>query len=154
MSTDHLTAAALQGGPPTSGAVGYSLRVPSVLACGVLLLAVKAALRLFGFGHVIRWLRRRVQPLVTTSSVATQAVRTVERTVAMAGALYPGRALCLEQSLVLYYILRRQGVAAEYCQGILPRPFEAHAWIEYRGEVINDVAEHAHRFIRLPGQLP
>ena len=35
-----------------------------------------------------------------------------------------------------------------------PYPFQAHAWIEYRGEVVNDVPEHAGFFARLPEQLP
>jgi hypothetical protein len=74
--------------------------------------------------------------------------------VALAGALYPGRARCLEQSLVLYYLLRGRGVAARYCQGVQPNPFQAHAWIEYRGEIITDVEEHVARFARLPDQLP
>jgi transglutaminase-like putative cysteine protease len=72
----------------------------------------------------------------------------------MAGALYLGRAKCLEQSLALYYLLRRQGVAVAYCQGVQPYPFRAHAWVEYRGQVINDVPEHARFFARLPEQLP
>jgi hypothetical protein len=80
-------------------------------------------------------------------------VKATEHAVAMAGALYPGRALCLEQSLVLYYLMRRQGVAVNYCQGVQPYPFQAHAWIEYDGEPINDVAEHVKRFARLPEEL-
>lgn len=81
-------------------------------------------------------------------------MKATERAVAMAGALYPGRALCLEQSLVLYYLLRRQRVAVRYCQGIQPHPFEAHAWVEYEGKPLNDVAEHAKLFTRFPDQLP
>jgi hypothetical protein len=68
--------------------------------------------------------------------------------------LYPGRARCLEQSLVLYYLLRRRGVALHYRQGVMPHPFQAHAWIEYRDEVITDVAEHAAQFACMPDQLP
>jgi hypothetical protein len=72
----------------------------------------------------------------------------------MAAAFYPGRAECLERSLVLYYILRRQGVRVRYCHGVQPSPLTAHAWIEYGGEVINDVPEHVKEFSRLPDQLP
>ena len=72
----------------------------------------------------------------------------------MAGAFYPGRALCLEQSLLLYDVLRRQGVPAKYCQGVKLHPFQAHAWIEYQGQVINDVPEHVKGFARLHEQLP
>ena len=72
----------------------------------------------------------------------------------MAGALYPGRALCLEQSLALYYLLRRRGVPVRYCQGVQPYPFEAHAWVEYGGTPINDVIDHVTLFARFPDQLP
>jgi hypothetical protein len=78
----------------------------------------------------------------------------VEYAVAMAGALYPARAMCLEQSLTLYYLLRREGILVGYCQGAVPYPFESHAWVEYRGEPVNDVAEHVKLFAKLPALLP
>jgi hypothetical protein len=133
---------------------GARLRIPSVLRCGATIVMVKIALRIWGFGRVITWLRRRVEAVPVTTLDDNVAVQASERAVALAGALYPGRALCLEQSLVLYYLLRRQGVLVEYCQGVISRPFQAHAWIEYRGEVINDIAEHARQFARLPDLLP
>jgi hypothetical protein len=130
------------------------IRTPSVLIAGLMIFAVKTALGLRGYAWVVRWIRARVESVRTAASVDPEGVRTSERAVAMAGALYPGRALCLEQSLVLYYLLRRQGVAVQHCHGVIPRPFQAHAWIEYGGEVINDVPEHARQFVRLPSQLP
>ena len=119
-----------------------------------MIFALRVSLRIWGFGRVIRWIRLRVQPIPATEWLGIDAVEDVARSVATAGALYPGRARCLEQSLVLYYLLRRRGVAVRYCQGVMPHPFQAHAWIEYRGDVINDVAEHAAQFARLPDQLP
>jgi hypothetical protein len=92
--------------------------------------------------------------VAASSWLEIDAVRGAARSVAMAAALYPGRARCLEQSLVLYYLLRRRGVAVRYRQGVMPHPFQAHAWIEYDGEVITDVAEHAAQFSSLPDQLP
>ena len=129
-------------------------KVPSVLRAGFTIFAVKLSLRLRGYGRTIRWIQREVRRVPPDASVDAQVVKAAERSVAMAGALYPGRALCLEQSLALYYLLRRQGVAVKYSQGVQPHPFLAHAWLEYRGEPINDVAEHVKRFARLPDQLP
>lgn len=129
-------------------------RPPSVLRCGIMILAVKTALRVRGFAAVVRWIRRRVESVPADLAIDLDAVRAAERAVATAAALYPGRALCLEQSLVLYVLLRRRGVAVVYRQGVMPHPFQAHAWIEYRGEVITDVAEHARQFVLLPDQLP
>jgi hypothetical protein len=129
-------------------------RVPSVLRCGLVMLTVKAALRRSGFDATLRSIARRVQRVPATGWVDVAAVKAAEHTVALAGAFFPGRAKCLEQSLTLYCVLRQQGVAATYCQGVQFYPFEAHAWVEYQGEVINDVAEHVKHFARFPDQLP
>jgi hypothetical protein len=130
------------------------LKVPSVLWCGLLIAWFKGLVRTRGFLGTLEWIRQRIEKLPATAETEIETVKAVEHAVAMAGALYPGRARCLEQSLTLYYLLRQHGVAAVYCQGVQPYPFQAHAWIEYRGEVINDVPEHAEQFARLPGQLP
>jgi hypothetical protein len=130
------------------------LRVPSVLRCGIMILVVKAMLKARGFAWTMDWMRRQMEKVPDVVSVEVNAVRPIENAVAMAGALYPGRALCLEQSLVLYYLLRRQRVGVQYCQGVQPYPFEAHAWVEYRGEVINDIPEHVKGFALLPRALP
>lgn len=140
--------------PVSAPAPARRIEIPSVFRCGALIFAIKIALRTLGFGRTIRWIRQRVETVPAMPSVRHDVVETAEQAVAMAGALYPGRAKCLEQSLVLYYILRRQGIAVKYCQGAQPYPFQAHAWIEFRGQVINDVAEHIKPFLRLPDQLP
>lgn len=129
------------------------VKVPSVLRSGVTIFAIKMSLKVRGYGRTIQWIQREVRGVPATASADVEAVKAAEHAVAMAGALYPGRALCLEQSLVLYYLLRRQGVAVRYCQGVQPYPFAAHAWVEYRGEPINDVAEHVKWFTRLPEEL-
>ena len=139
---------------PLPAATTEELQVPSVVWCGILVAWIKALLRLRGFLATLEWIRRRVDTVPASTEAPLEQVRAVESAVAMAGALYPGRAKCLEQSLVLYYILRSHGVAAAYRQGVQPYPFRAHAWVEYRGQVINDVPEHARFFARLPDQLP
>jgi hypothetical protein len=129
-------------------------QTPSILTCTAMILLLKLALRIFGFRSVLRWIGRRVKLVPATAWPELEAVRAAERAVATAGALYPGRALCLEQSLVLYYVLRRRGVPVVYRHGVQPQPFEAHAWIEYCGEAINDVPEHSKRYASLPDLLP
>lgn len=122
--------------------------------CWFTIAAIKTGLRTRGFGRTIQWIRRRVEAVPEVTLVNSEVIKTTECAVAMAGALYPGRALCLEQSLTLYCLLRRQGVAVKYCQGVQPYPFRAHSWVEYNGEPINDVAEHVRSLARLPDQLP
>jgi hypothetical protein len=72
-----------------------------------------------------------------------------ERRVALACAFYPGRALCLERSWVLYYLLRHQGIDVRFATGVKVDPFGAHAWVEYQGVPLNDVAEHVALYARL-----
>lgn len=147
----HLEREAVPASP--QGGTG-SLRVPSAFRCGLLIVWIKLLLRSRGYEGTLAWIRQGTADIPVSTLPALEAVRSAEYAVALAGALYPGRAKCLEQSLTLYCLLRRQGVAARYCQGVQPYPFQAHAWIEYRGEVINDVPEHVRQFARLPEQLP
>ena len=126
------------------------VHVPSVLRCALMIFAVKTALKAYGFGRTLRWIRRRIEGVPMLEEVHVDAVTATEFAVAMAGALYPGRALCLEQSLVLYYLLCRGGVPVELRLGVQPHPFLAHAWVQYQGQPINDVPEHVKRFAPLP----
>lgn len=118
--------------------------------CGLLIAAVKMMLSVRGFDATTSYIRMRVARVPTADSPGDDYVKETEYAVAVAAALYPGRALCLERSLVLYYLLRRRGIAVTYCQGVQPYPFLAHAWVEYHGRPINDVMEHVQLFARLP----
>ena len=45
---------------------------------------------------------------------------------------------CLSRSLVLYWILTRQGITAEFYIGVKTQPqFKAHAWVEHKGVPLN-----------------
>jgi Transglutaminase-like superfamily len=50
------------------------------------------------------------------------------------------RANCLQQSLVLWWLLQRQGINCDLRIGVRKASgkFEAHAWVEYQGIVLND----------------
>lgn len=56
-----------------------------------------------------------------------------------------GRATCLEQSLALWWLLGRQGIASSMRIGThkAGEKFEAHAWVECRGVALNE-AEQPH----------
>lgn len=137
-----------------TGTAVSEIRVPSVLESGLMIAALKLSLEVRGYKRTIEWIRRRVESVPQRGDVEPTVVKAAEWWVAMAAAFYPGRAQCLERSLVLYYILRRQGVPVRYCHGVQPWPLISHAWVEYRGEVVNDVPERVNEFSRLPDQLP
>jgi hypothetical protein len=123
---------------------------PTVLRCGLFILALKASLQLAGFRRTLQWIERRLSRRPLGTVVEPEKIIRAERAVAMAAALYPGRALCLEQSLALYYVLRRSGIAAHLRLGVKAHPFGAHAWIEHEGVPVNDFAEHVRHFVPLP----
>lgn len=138
----------------TTGDVDAPLiRVPSVIRCGLLIAAVRLALRLLGFGPTIHRVLARADSAPVMAGADITLVRATERAVALAGAIYPGRALCLEQSLVLYYLLRRQGVGVHFHLGVQPHPFAAHAWVALNGAPLNDDPEHVRHFVIVP-ELP
>lgn len=58
-----------------------------------------------------------------------------------------GHPTCLEESLVLWWLLARQGIAADVRIGARKHgeKFEAHAWVECAGVAINEPeARHEH----------
>ncbi len=63
------------------------------------------------------------------------------------------RANCLEQSIVLWWLLRRQGISSELRIGVCKADdgVAAHAWVELAGAVLNeaqDVHQHYAAFDR------
>lgn len=124
-------------------------RIPWVVTCAVALVALKLGLLLFGFGRVFgacqRLVGRRGAGAAPTSVLSETA-----RRVALVSAFFPGRALCLEQSLTLWVLLRRSGVDADLRLGVRPYPFGAHAWVEHRTRPVNEDPELVRSFVTLP----
>lgn len=50
------------------------------------------------------------------------------------------RGRCLSQSLVLHFLLRKKGISSELKIGVSQRKgkFDAHAWLEKEGVILND----------------
>lgn len=62
------------------------------------------------------------------------------RMVSVASRYSPAWSNCLRQSLVLWYLLRRQGIASELRIGVRreAEEFQAHAWVESSGLILNE----------------
>ena len=62
---------------------------------------------------------------------------------------------CLEKSLILWWQLRRLGIAAELRMGARKRAgrFEAHAWVELEGVVLNDSGDTHMHFAPFDGAI-
>ncbi|HEX9108436.1 MAG TPA: lasso peptide biosynthesis B2 protein, partial [Longimicrobiales bacterium] len=112
-------------------------RVPGVALTCLTLVLVKLALALAGFGRTLiaaRWLLRH-RP---ARAAAAAQLAAVSGRVALVAAFFPGRALCLEQSTVIWLLLRARGIEADLRLGVQPYPWGAHAWVEHRGEPVNE----------------
>lgn len=78
-------------------------------------------------------------------------IEKVATLVELAARHVPGKPNCLERSLALWWLLRRQGTDAHLRIGAR-RPTGAatpdfHAWIEHDGKVLNDRADIAEEFV-------
>ena len=125
------------------------MKAPSVGRCVLALLVVRASLKARGFGPTVAWARRR-GARISGGGLAAHEVERAAYHVAVAAAFFPGRAVCLEQSLSLYLLLRARGVAAELRIGVQVYPFYAHAWVELDGEPVNEDREIVAKFRTLP----
>jgi hypothetical protein len=139
--------------PASIDAAPREMRPPSTLRCFALLVAVKAGLRVLGFGRthgiIVRISRGRDSAVEGSQPIVNA---TAERVV-MAAAFFPGRALCLEQSLALYLLLRRMGIQAVLQFGVQTYPFAAHAWVEHAGLPVQERDEFLRRFTPLIAPL-
>lgn len=122
-----------------------------LLVGAILLLPVTAlGLRLAGFR---RWQRAlsNLSPegrALAAGDPLEQARRTA-RVVGIAVRRGFYRANCLPQSLVLWFLLRRQGIESDLRIGVRKNAnqCEAHAWVECLGQVLNDSEDVSDRFM-------
>jgi hypothetical protein len=130
-----------------------------ILRAALLLPLTEMGLRLFGFRRWKELIEKFLMPdrlpngLVGGSEGemalrATRAVRSVE----LHGPSTPN---CLERSMTLWWLLRRAGVPGELHIGARKQgeQFEAHAWVELRGQVLNDSAEVHYQYSCFDGPI-
>ncbi len=116
----------------------------------ILLPLVRWSLRFRGYGKTFTSLQERVQfqPKGTESRpVLREEVQSTCRMVRAALRYSLSQYTCLEESLTLWYLLRKQGIPVCLRIGVRKEgeKFEAHAWVEHDGEALNqDEAKHQH----------
>lgn len=125
--------------------------VPGVLQCLVQLGLAKLSLAVLGFGRTLKRYEGIPVSRNELQVVDDDRIEVIGESVAAAAALYPGRARCLEQSLVLHRALRRSGVNSRLRLGVIPYPFAGHAWVECEGRPVNEFADQIHRLTPLEG---
>jgi hypothetical protein len=111
------------------------------LRAAALLPLITLSLRLRGFRKTQAFLQRflSTQGNETDSSSADRTDLTV-RMVRAAVRHSAGHPTCLEESLALWWLLGRQGIATELRIGVRKHDekFEAHAWVERAGAALNE----------------
>ena len=111
------------------------------LRAAALLPLIALSLRLRGFRKTQVFLERFIfLPLQETSVSDSERADLTSRMVRAAARRTLGRATCLEESLALWWLLARQGVGSDLRIGVRRNgeSFEAHAWVDLGGTVLNE----------------
>ena len=98
------------------------------------------SLRWWGFGRVWGWLKQRPLPAHDPSD---NDFKQVQRTAVLVHRAAKNRLFgsnCLKRSLVLYWLLKRQGIDSDLRIGVGRKEsvFQAHAWIEYQQRPLHE----------------
>lgn len=123
--------------PPSAGSFVWRARA------FLTLIGVDLLLLLFRFRRLYSLLERRRQ---TAQRADPATLATICRAVDRAAASYFKRAWCLQRSAACVLLLRGQGFPARLVLGVRTFPFEAHAWAEVDGAVVNDQLDYVARF--------
>src|SRR6202166_3381119 len=127
-------------------------RARGLFVRGVVLLPfISLSLRLRGFRATQSSLQKRLPKVLTgvsdqSSGAQAESTALTARMVRSAAHRTWGRPACLEQSLALWWLLGRQGIASSVRIGTrkTDQKFEAHAWVECEGVALNE-PEEAHK---------
>ena len=122
-----------------------------VIRAMFLLPIVATSLKTVGLRRTQSWLTRNSLGSTVPPTEQTRAnVRRATQMVAVACRRYPLRSSCLPRTIVLWSLLRRGGIAADVRIGARSNSqgeFQAHAWLEWNGEVLNDAADVGSQYL-------
>jgi hypothetical protein len=136
---------------------GYARGI--VLEAAAALAATWVGLRLAGFRRwkaSLAWLAPgATAPAGAMEPALVDSAREIARLEQAAARHLFFRANCLEQSLTLWWLLQRRGIAAELRIGARKEDgrFEAHAWVEFDGAALNDAGEEHLHFVPFDGDV-
>lgn len=113
--------------------------------------AMHVAVRVVGFNRLQQWMARTSSRATNGQSSIDQTLRRCTTNINRVKRYGPFSGNCLSQSLALLWMLRRRGVSPALRLGVrLTGPkFDAHAWVEYDGRVLNDTQDVHTRFTAL-----
>jgi hypothetical protein len=129
------------------------------LEAAAALTATRLGLRMAGFRRwktVLVWfIPRGIDPAGPINPAMVDFARAITRMQQAAARHLIFHTNCLEQSMVLWWLLKRRDMAAELRIGARKEEgqFEAHAWVELGGVVLNDADEGHLHFVPFEGSI-
>src|ERR1700688_2059994 len=131
------------------------------LRAAVLLPFISVSLRLRGFRATQSSLQKRLPKALSSVSdksngVQTEPANLTARMVRLAAHRTWGSPACLEQSLALWWLLGREGIASSVRIGTrkTDQKFEAHAWVECDGAALNEAEEPHQHYAAFSEEFP
>jgi hypothetical protein len=118
---------------------GVRARRGLVIHAYFLLFIIDWRLKSHSFETVLQWLNDKTNNSKPSRDVeadrsAIQQVRDAMRRATTF--YYRTRRDCLPNALLAYYLMKKRGVAVNFCIGVTKFPFKGHAWVEYEGKVV------------------
>ena len=122
-----------------------------VIRAMFLLPVVATSLKTVGLRRTQSWLTRNsLEPTVSPTEQTRANVRRAAQMVAVACRWHPLHSSCLARTIVLWNLLRRRGIETDVRIGARSDShgeFQAHAWVEWNGQVLNDAADVASQYL-------
>jgi hypothetical protein len=114
-------------------------RSPGPVTIWLLLALAWLCLRLLGWMGTVRLWRRGRVALAASGAEQEATVRRIDQAIRAVAARHPLNTQCKERALVSWHLLRnRLGLPAELVVGVMPYPFQAHAWVECGAVLVSD----------------
>ncbi len=127
----------------------------------VLLPAISLSLKIRGFRATQQALQKFSIPSKSEKGLGehvmdSERVKLAVRMVNAAARYGLGQASCLEKSLALWWLLRREGMASSVRIGARKSSgkFEAHAWVERGGVALNEPGERHRHYATFDAAFP
>ena len=123
-----------------------------VLLSAIFLLPMIALVMMFiGFKRTQSFLSKHLPKkpkLSVHEKIQLDEAQSVARMVTVAANHGPYRANCLKRSLLIWWLLGRKGIVTDLKIGVNKdsSDFNAHSWVEYRGNVLIDAIDIEDRF--------
>ncbi len=123
-----------------------------ILSIALFLLPITAfSLQVKGFKWTRTLLSNECLPKINSKTPTPQKLLEAKSIAGMVGIAAnhgPYRANCLIKSLVTWWLLAKRGIQSELKIGVNKEAgdFNAHAWVEFQGIVVNDAADIDERF--------